>query len=427
MVTVRSKSRRWWALGALSLSVLAVSLDATVLSVALPTLAKALPASESDLEWFSSGYLLLLAAAVLPAGLVGDRYGRKLLLLASLSTFGAGSVLCALASSSTMFLVARLLVGVAGAGVTVMALAALTVLFPDERERSRAVGIWAAANFLALPLGPILGGWMLSRFWWGWVFLINVPVAVIGLIVGIALIPESRSPEPPAFDLRGIAASVAGLVLLGGLVLWERRLAARGGAPLIDPSLFATRSFTWGAILGGVTGLPMIGLLFVMPQYFQAVQGADSLHAGLRLLPLVAGLVLTAATATAIAELSERRSGVGSAVVQAIQKTSAPLGAAIIGSVLSAAYQSGLHLHALSPASVASVRGSVYAGTAIARQTGSTALLAAVRSAFVHGIGVALTVSVAVAVVGAILALMLLPPIRPKGHSSELADDAVRF
>jgi hypothetical protein len=113
--------------------------------------------------------------------------------------------------------------------------------------------------------------------------------------------------------------------------------------------------------------------------------------------------------------------------VQAIQKTSAPLGAAIIGSVLSAAYQSGLHLHALSPASVASVRGSVYAGTAIARQTGSTALLAAVRSAFVHGIGVALTVSVAVAVVGAILALMLLPPIRPKGHSSELADDAVRF
>lgn len=133
--------RKWWALGAVSLCILAVSLDGTVLSVALPTLASALHASGSDLEWFSSGYLLLLAAAVLPAGLLGDRYGRKKLLLGSLAAFGAGSVLCALSPSPAVCLVARLLMGVAGAAVTVMALSALTVLFTED-ERPKAVGMY---------------------------------------------------------------------------------------------------------------------------------------------------------------------------------------------------------------------------------------------------------------------------------------------
>src|SRR3954453_23556158 len=125
-------SRRWWALGALNLAVLAVSLDGTILSVALPTLAHALDATESDLQWFSSGYLLVLAAAMLPAGLLGDRYGRKKVLLASVALFGAGSVLCAAAPSSGAFIVARALLGLAGAGVIVMALSALTVLFSED-------------------------------------------------------------------------------------------------------------------------------------------------------------------------------------------------------------------------------------------------------------------------------------------------------
>src|SRR5512139_3419699 len=126
-MTADTGTRKWWALGAVSLCILAVSLDGTVLSVALPTLAQSLKASESYLEWFASGYLLMLAAGVLPAGLIGDRYGRKKLLLSSLALFGGGSVLCAYSSSALMFLMARLLLGVAGAGVTVMALSALTV------------------------------------------------------------------------------------------------------------------------------------------------------------------------------------------------------------------------------------------------------------------------------------------------------------
>jgi MFS transporter, DHA2 family, multidrug resistance protein len=143
-------TRRWWALGAVSLGVLAVGLDGTVLSVALPTLAKALRASESDLQWFSSGYFLVLAAAMLPAGLLGDRYGHKRVLLVSLGLFGLGSLACAASSSAGEFLAARVLLGLSGAGVIVMAISALTVLF-NKAERPKAVGIWAAANSSRSP------------------------------------------------------------------------------------------------------------------------------------------------------------------------------------------------------------------------------------------------------------------------------------
>jgi EmrB/QacA subfamily drug resistance transporter len=459
-------SSKWWALGAVCLSVLAVSLDGTVLSVALPTLARALGAGESQLQWFSSGYLLTLAAAVLPAGLIGDRYGRKRVLLGSLALFGAGSIACAYAPSGPVFLVARLVLGVAGAGVTVMALSALTVLF-DDAERPHAVGVYEAANFLALPLGPILGGWLLSRFWWGWVFLLNAPVVVLGLVVGIALVPESRTPRRPGLDPVGTALAtiglvvltyglidagrrgwggaapylVAGLVLLAGFMRWER--GAR--EPLVDPALFGYRPFAWGTVLSGLAGLGMIGLLFVLPQYFQAVRGLDAFGAGLRLLPFVGGLVagalpagrlvraagpaatvatgfavlaagsalgatagaqagtafiatwtaltcagaglaLTAATATALAPLSAERSGTGSAVVQAVQKTSAPVGTAIMGSVLAA-------------------------------QLGSAGPGPDTAAAFVRGMDHALLVSATIAVVGGILALATLRPTREAVHA----------
>ncbi len=505
-------SRRWWTLGAVSLSVLAVTLDGTVLLVALPTLAKALHASESDLEWFSSGYLLLLAAGVLPAGLIGDRYGRKKVMLASLAAFGAGSALCAYAPSPAVFLVARLLMGLAGAGITVMALSALTVLFDDD-ERPRAVGVYEAANFLALPLGPILGGWMLSRFWWGWVFLINVPVVVVGLVIGVALIPESRAAERPGLDLAGMAGSTAGLVavtyglieagqdgwgdsaalalmafglvLLGGFVAWERRLGRRGGKPLVNPGLFRSASFTWGAILGGVAGLGLIGLLFTMPQYFQAVRGADALGSGLRLLPLVggliagaltasalaraagarltvtlgfgllgagslvgaatgtgsdstfvavwmavlcagAGMVLTAATSAALSQLSEERSGIGSAVVQAFQKTAGPFGTAITGSVLAAAYQARLDLTGLRPAIAAAVRQSVYAGLAVASHLRAPSLSYSVQAAFVHGTDVSLLVSAGIAAAGVILTLIFLPRAAALQRSGPSMKEATR-
>jgi MFS family permease len=163
-------ARRWWALAALDLGVLAVGLDVTVLSVALPTLAGALKASESDLQWFSSAYALVLAVGMLPAGVLGDRFGRKRIVLGALTLFGAGSIICAYSTNPAEFIAGRVLLGAAGAAIVVMALSVMTVLFSEE-ERPRAVGIWAAANFLALPVGPIFGGWLLTNYWWGWIFL----------------------------------------------------------------------------------------------------------------------------------------------------------------------------------------------------------------------------------------------------------------
>ncbi|MGO9963164.1 MAG: MFS transporter [Acidimicrobiales bacterium] len=326
-----SAKLRWLALGALALAVLAIGVDGTVLSVALPTLSKALHASESDLQWFSSGYFLVLAAAMLPAGLLGDRYGRKKVLLVSLALFGVGSAGCAYSRSVAEFMAARVLVGLAGAGLIVTALSVLTVLF-NKAERPKAVGIMSAATFVAFPIGPILGGWLLTNYWWGWVFLINVPVIVVAFAAVVALVAESRALKRPGLDLVGMAASATGLVVLtyglikagqegwgnvdalammvGGVALlvgffaWERRLTRRlGGQPLLDLSLFSSASFTWGVILSMFPIVAMLGALFTMPQYFQGVLGTTAMGSGLRLLPFVGGLVVGAIPAARVVRL----------------------------------------------------------------------------------------------------------------------------
>jgi EmrB/QacA subfamily drug resistance transporter len=497
-----SGTRKWWALGALMLAVLAVGLDGTVLSVALPTLARALHATETDLQWFSSGYLLMLAAAMLPVGLLGDRYGRKKVMVTALALFGVGSAACAAAPTAGAFIAARFALGLAGAGIVVMAVSALTVLFSEE-ERPRAVGIWGAANFLALPIGPILGGWLLTQYWWGWVFLLNVPVALIGLLAALALVPESRAPARPGWDPAGVVLSTAGLVVMtygvieagrngwadaivllsiaAGLVLlvgffaWEHRLGRRpGGQPLVDLSLFHSAAFTWGVILMAILVLAMSGVLFTLPQYFQGVLGTDAMGSGVRLLPLVAGLVagavpadrgarllgtkamvalgfalvaagllvgsttnvgsssgfiaawmaliglglgITFATAASVAlvELSAERSGVGSAVMQALQKTGGPFGTAILGSVLSAVYLSHLALAGLPlPATAAgAVRDSLFSGLTVAARLHSPVLLSMVRGAFTDGMDVSLMVAAGIALAGMVLALIFLPGRRP--------------
>jgi MFS family permease len=237
------RTARWWALAALTLAVLVVGLDGTVLSVALPTLATDLEASTADLQWFVSGYTLVLAAALLPAGLLGDRYGRKKVLLAALVLFGGGSLAVAFAPSPRAFMAARVLLGLGAAAIIPLSLSALTVLFtPDERPR--AVGVWAASNFLALPLGPILGGWLLTNYWWGWVFLLNVPVVLVALLAVVVLLPESRGASA-GLDPIGLLSSSTGLtVMVYGVIRagqngWGELaalLTMTGGAPLPVPT-----------------------------------------------------------------------------------------------------------------------------------------------------------------------------------------------
>src|SRR6266545_1491154 len=260
---------------------------------------------------------------------LGDRYGRKKMLLISLAIFGAGSVACAYAGSAEAFIAARVIAGLGAAFAIPLSLSTLTVLF-SEKERPRAVGVWAAANFLALPVGPIVGGWLLTRYWWGWVFLINVPVVVLGIIALVVLLPESRNPQRPRLDPAGVLTSSAGLAVLtygiihagqhgwgdavalvamiAGLLvlvafgLWEHRLGRQPGSrPLVDMRLFASAGFTWGTVLAAVGMFPMVGVLFTAPQHFQAVLGTDAMGSGVRLLPLIAGVVLGAGGADRIA------------------------------------------------------------------------------------------------------------------------------
>ncbi len=179
-VRAGSGARRWWALGALALSVLVVGLDVFVLTLAIPTLSVDLHASTSDAQWFLSAYSLVLAAALLPAGLLGDRYGRKKLLIWALILFGLASLACAYSVSSGELILARVALGLAAAVIMPLSLAVLPVMFTPE-ERPRAIATVGGATFLGFPLGPILGGWLLDNYWWGSVFLINVPIVVIAL------------------------------------------------------------------------------------------------------------------------------------------------------------------------------------------------------------------------------------------------------
>jgi MFS transporter, DHA2 family, multidrug resistance protein len=322
-------ARKWWALAGLTLGVLAVGLDATVLSVALPTLAVSLHASATDLQWFISAYTLALTVALLPGGLLGDRFGRKKVMIIALSVFGLGSLACAYSPNAGVFIAARTVLGLAAGAMIPLVLSVLAVMFTDA-ERTKAVSAWAAANFLALPIGPILGGWLLSNYWWGWVFLLNVPVVVIGLVAVVVLVPESRAARRPGLDLVGIVTSCGGLaalvygfiaagqygwssptaisaIIIGVAALvafaaWELHLTRRpGGQPLVDLDLFRSARFTWGTILQTFGIFAMFGLLFAAPQFFQAVLGVDAMGSGLRLLPLMGGLAVGAGLADQVA------------------------------------------------------------------------------------------------------------------------------
>ncbi len=316
-----TESRRWWALGALALSVLVVALDLFVLTLALPTVSADLHASSGDLQWFIDAYSLVLAAALLPAGLLGDRIGRKRLLVCGLALFGVASLACAYSTSAGELIAARAVLGLAAAVILPLSLAVLPVLFTPA-ERPRAIAAVGGATFLGYPIGPILGGWLLDHYWWGSVFLINLPVVVIAIVAVAFLMPESRGERRQRVDLTGIVVSSAGLtsltyglikagdngwtdptavatmlagvIVLAAFVFWERAVSrSRGEAqPLVDLGLFSSAGFTWGTVLSTLVSFALFGLVFAMPQYFLDVRGFDSLAAGLRMLPMIGGLAL---------------------------------------------------------------------------------------------------------------------------------------
>ena len=314
----RSPHARWWAMGATALTLLVVGLDMTVLNVALPTIAVDLQASSSQLQWFVDAYTLVMSAMLLPAGMLGDRYGRKRLTLASLVVFGTGSLWCAYAGSAASLIAARALLGLGSAVLIPLAMSAAVVLFEPE-ERPRAVMVLGLSTMVGLPLGPILAGVLLEHFWWGSVFLINVPVVAFAVAAVAICMPETRGERDRPIDWIGVVASGLGLLgvtygviegpdrgwtdpltlapLVGGaavlvaFLVWERR--QRRAVPVFDHAVWADPTFRWGAVGATVASLAMFGLMFVTPQYFHAVLGSDALGTGLRTLPMVGGLLVS--------------------------------------------------------------------------------------------------------------------------------------
>ncbi|MFF3502657.1 MFS transporter [Streptomyces sp. NPDC003247] len=305
---------RWLALSVLVLAVLLVAVDATVLGLATPYISEDLQPTGTQLLWIGDVYSFVIAGLLVSMGSLGDRIGRKRILLGGATAFGLISVLNAYAATPEAMIAARALLGVAGATLMPATLALIRNLFHDPRERSLAVGIWGATASAGTAVGPIAGGFLLEHFWWGSVFLINLPVMVVLVLVGSRLLPESRNPEPGPWDLPGVVLSLTGTIgvvyavkeaathgptwdaltvgVLGAAALYgfvRRQLTLQ--APLLDVRLFRNRGFSGAVLADLLTVLGMSGLVFFLSQYLQLVQGRGSLEAGLAELPAAIGAV----------------------------------------------------------------------------------------------------------------------------------------
>ena len=487
-------ARRWWMLGVTCLAMVMVNLDLTVVNVALPKISAALHASTGDLQWIVDAYSLALAGVMLPAGLIGDRLGRRRVMLAGLALFLGASLWCALSLSVGELIAARALMGVSAAIVFPLSLAVVSASF-DDTERPKAIGILTAAIAIGLPLGPVVGGVLLQHFAWSSVFWINVPVVGIALAAAAVLLPESRNPEAPPLDAAGALLAMAAITCLvwgtidgpergwtapatwGMLAASAFLMAAfarreqRARHPLVDWALFRDPRFTWGTVASVDVSVALYAILFILPQYLQSALGDGPLTAGLRLLPLMAGLLVSGVGAGPITRAAGRKlvvatglallagglavlsqvhlttgyvvmaaglalcgfgigasmtaamdgvmaaaggdeAGAGASVNSTLRQIGGALAVAVLGGVLSARYAAALRptLTRLPAAQAATARGSVAQAAQLAGHlpAGGT-LLHAAGTAFVDGMGVVLLICVVLTALAAAITLRFLP------------------
>jgi EmrB/QacA subfamily drug resistance transporter len=308
---------RWKTLGVLSLSLIIIGLDNTILNVALPTLQEEFDASASGLQWMVDSYLLVFAGLLLVFGTLGDRLGRKRALQAGVTIFGLASLGALVADSAGQVIAVRALMGVGAALIMPATLSIIANVFPPE-ERGKAIGIWAALAAIGIGLGPLAGGLLLEWFDWWSVFLVNVPFALAALLLGIRWVPESRDPRPGSFDLTGAALSTIGFsvlvyavieapdegwlsglilglfavsaVLLAAFLWWERRTAE----PMLDLSFFRSARFSVGTVAVSVAFFALLGGIFALTQYLQFAHGYSAIEAGAVMSPLALGLIMGA-------------------------------------------------------------------------------------------------------------------------------------
>jgi EmrB/QacA subfamily drug resistance transporter len=315
--------QRWWALTVLCVPLLIVSLDNTVLNVVLPTLVRKLHATTSELQWIVDAYALVFGGLMLVAGSLADRVGRKRTFLAGLLAFAAGSTWAAFSGSVGLLIAARASMGIGAALIMPSTLSIITNTFTDRGERQRALGLWSGTSGAGVALGPIVGGLLLAHFWWGSVFLINVPVALLGVLFAVPLVPDSRDPEAGPLDLGGsllsiialgsalwaiieapvhgwssglvLGAGACGLAVLAGFIIWERS----SSHPMLDLRFFLARGFSAAVACNGLLAFGLYGSLFVLTQFLQFQLGYSPLQAGLRVLP-AAGAIAVAAPLSSV-------------------------------------------------------------------------------------------------------------------------------
>lgn len=476
--------RRWWTLAVLCLSLLVIGLDNTILNVALPTLQRDLDATSSQLQWIVDVYMLVFAGVLLTAGSLGDRFGRKRALSLGLLVFGAGSLGSALATTPEVLIAMRALMGVGGAFIMPSTLSILTATFPAD-ERGKAIGIWAGFSGVGIAIGPVAGGWLIEHADWSWIFLVNLPVVIAALVAGRWLVPESRDESAPPLDLRGftlsfaalttliwglieapargwtdgliLAAFVLALVVLAAFVWWERRAPA----PMLDVALFRNPRFSASSAAISLAFFSLFGMIFFLTQYLQMVRGYDALEAGLRTLPVAAGLIVGGPSGAKLAErfglravvpfglvavaagmsllafaeadsgygliagmlvllgygigtamapatdaimgsLPEAKMSVGSAINDTTRVAGGALGVAVLGSLLASGYRGDMDsLGGLPEVARDSLAGAL--------ALGDPRVVGAAQEAFLSGMHTAALVAAGVALAGALVAAVFLP------------------
>ena len=310
--------RRWWVLAVLAISVFLVVVDNLIVNVAIPTLQRDLHASTTSLQWIVDSYALVFAGLLLAGGGLGDRFGRKGALQIGLVLFAACSTFAAIASTSNQLIFWRGAMGIGAALVFPATLAIITNLFIDPIERAKAIGLWSAVSGMAVAFGPIVGGALLQHYWWGSVFLVNIPIVAIALVAGAFLVPKSKDENPHRIDIPGFILSVVAVGSLvytviespnwgwgslhsnGGFAIALLAFAAfiaieiNNNEPLLDVRVFANPRLSAAAGSIFIAFFCLFGFTFLVTQYFQFVLGYDTLSSGIHTVPFAVGAGITA-------------------------------------------------------------------------------------------------------------------------------------
>jgi EmrB/QacA subfamily drug resistance transporter len=315
--------QRWWTLLVISISVLIIVIDATIVNVALPTLQRELNTTGSELQWIINAYILVFGSLMLTTGALGDRIGRKLMLQLGIVLFGGASIGAAYVTSGTQLIVWRVIMGLGGAMILPATLAIITNVFPRE-ERGRAIGAWAGMNAIGVALGPIIGGLLIEHWDWNSIFLINIPIAAVALISGWFIIPNSRDLNPKQPDFPGtvlsivalsgivfglvqggswgwtdpgvLGALIGGAILLALFILWERH----SSHPMLELGFFRRARFSMGVGAVSLMAFGQMGITFGLTLYMQFVNGYTALETGIRFVPLAVGIFIGAGSADRI-------------------------------------------------------------------------------------------------------------------------------